>query len=183
MIKKIAITLFALLVVLTTVALIIGVNGIGEKATGEPSIKEVMELAVSDLPYIEPEAEEELELPQGKLTVEVDQETLDKQAMAQEARDRLGGRPLAAYAETIAEACYNSGMSVKWFCIIAITESGGGANCFRSCNAWGYGQYSWSSWEEAIPSFCNKFVQGYGSGLTASSHLRYCPGGAYAQYV
>lgn len=139
----------------------------------EPKTAQAEEFVINDTPYV----------PQAVVLDTTIIEEPKWSYLVPEIQQRLSGRPLAAYSDTIAKACYETGMSPYWFCTISIVESGAGANCFRSCNAWGYGSYSWSSWEEAIPSFCASFVRGYGSGLTPSSHLTYCPSGAYYAYL
>lgn len=101
-----------------------------------------------------------------------------------QAASMLKGYPLIDYTMEIAEACYYSGMDVEWFCRIAIHESTGGANTFQPYNAWGWmaplGDNS--SWEETIPIFCEQFVEGYGSGLNETNHLKYDPNGSYSIY-
>lgn len=59
---------------------------------------------------------------------------------------------------------------------ISYVESSKGAVCFRSHNAWGYGSYSFGSWEEGI----NRVVSAlggslYGGYLTREAAATYCP--------
>lgn len=150
--------------------------------TQTPAYSEPIKMEVSDIPA------EPIEAARPVATMEIVHQSQDDTIPPYAdnvimVEQMLGNRPLAAYSEYIAEICYNTGMDWYWFCTIAIVESGGGTHCFMPYNAWGYGNYGWSSWEEAIPSFCQMFVAGYGSGLNQGSHLAYCPGGAYYEYV
>lgn len=165
----------------------IGIPGSEVSTKADDEVPTVLtDLSVNDIPYREGKTLEEsivrIQVPASKLTIDSTTPVVDSGTVDQ-VRNHLGDRPLAEYSELIASSCSLYGMDPYWFCTIAITESGGGQHCFLPYNAWGYGQYSWSSWEESIPSFIQHFVQGYGSGLDASSHLTYCPGGAYGRYV
>ncbi|MGI6217557.1 MAG: coiled-coil domain-containing protein, partial [Coriobacteriales bacterium] len=94
----------------------------------------------------------------------------------------LAGSPLAGYGETFAEAAWDYGVDPRWSPAIACVESGKGASCFRSHNAWGWGTSSWSSWEEAITAHVSGLARIYGSTLTPSAAQKYCPSNATYWY-
>ena len=55
------------------------------------------------------------------------------------------------------------------------TESTKGAHCFLPCNAWGWGQSSWGSWEEAINAHVAGLASVYGYSITYNAAVTYCP--------
>lgn len=81
----------------------------------------------------------------------------------------LASTPLAGYGATFVAAADAYGLDARLLPAISKVESGGGANCFLSCNAWGYGHYSWSSWDEAIWAVAAGISRGYGSSATPES--------------
>lgn len=88
----------------------------------------------------------------------------------------LAGSPMAGTGEYYAAAAWDNGVDPRWAPAISYVESGKGAACYRSHNAWGYGGYSFSSWEEGI----NRVVSGlgssmYGGYLTREAAAIYCP--------
>ena len=58
---------------------------------------------------------------------------------------------------------------------ISNTESSKGAHCFLPYNAWGWGDKSWSSWEEAINAHVAGLANGYGYSITYANAAKYCP--------
>jgi len=95
-------------------------------------------------------------------------------------RTYLEGRnaPLASQAEVIVEAGYLYGIEPEMIAAISVIESGGGKILFRSHNAWGWGSYNWSSWEEAIHSYAQGLYMGYISrGIDTPAEIApiYCP--------
>ena len=74
----------------------------------------------------------------------------------------LAGSPLAGQGRTFAEAAWNNGVDPRWSPAISNTESSKGAHCFAPYNAWGWGDSSWSSWEEAINAHVAGLAANYG---------------------
>lgn len=87
----------------------------------------------------------------------------------------LSNSPMAGYGSTFAEASYDYGVDPRYSAAIACVESGKGANCFRSYNAWGWGNSSWSSWDDAITSHIIGLSRGYSYSVTQSDAQKYCP--------
>ena len=77
--------------------------------------------------------------------------------------------------ETFAAAAWDYGVDPRWSPAIACVESGLGANCAHSYNAWGWGSVSWSSWEEAIDAHVAGLARGYGYTLSVTAAQKYCP--------
>ena len=76
--------------------------------------------------------------------------------------DYLAGSPLEGQGVTFATASWKYGVDARWSPAIATVESGKGANCYYSHNAWGWGMYSWDSWEEAIDAHVKGLSEYYG---------------------
>ena len=87
----------------------------------------------------------------------------------------LAGSPLSGYGVNFAEAAWNYGVDPRWSPAISCVESSKGAICFRPCNAWGWGDSGWSSWEEAIDAHVAGLSRGYGFSLTLGAAKKYCP--------
>ena len=87
----------------------------------------------------------------------------------------LAGSPLAGQGTTFASAAWDYGVDPRWSPAISNTESSKAAVCFRPYNAWGWGNASWSSWEEAIPAHVAGLARGYGFTISYSYAMRYCP--------
>lgn len=87
----------------------------------------------------------------------------------------LAGSPLAGQGVTFATAAWNNGVDPRWSPAISNTESSKGAHCFLPHNAWGWGQSSWSSWEEAINAHVSGLAANYGYSITYSYAQKYCP--------
>ncbi len=87
----------------------------------------------------------------------------------------LAGSPLAGQGVTFATAAWNNGVDPRWSPAISNTESSKGAHCFLPHNAWGWGQSSWSSWEEAINAHVAGLAANYGYSITYSYAKKYCP--------
>lgn len=88
----------------------------------------------------------------------------------------LEGSPMAGTGVYYAAAAWDNGVDPRWAPAISYVESGKGAACFRSYNAWGYGSASFGSWEEGI----NRIVSAlggsmYGGYLTHEAASIYCP--------
>lgn len=86
----------------------------------------------------------------------------------------LAGSPLAGQGKTFAEAAWNYGVDPRWSPAISNTESSKGLYCFRPHNAWGWGQVSWGSWEEAIDAHVRGLARGYGYTITIEGAQKYC---------
>ena len=94
----------------------------------------------------------------------------------------LAGSPLAGQGKTFAEAAWTYGADPRFSPAIAMVESGLGAVCFRPHNAWGWGNASWSSWEEAIWDHVAGLASIYGGQLTYEGAQMYCPPNADKWY-
>lgn len=87
----------------------------------------------------------------------------------------LAGSPLAGQGVTFATAAWDNGVDPRWSPAISNTESSKGAVCFLPYNAWGWGQSSWGSWEEAINAHVTGLASVYGYSITYGAAAMYCP--------
>ncbi|MFR9006856.1 MAG: hypothetical protein ACLVKA_10885, partial [Collinsella aerofaciens] len=74
----------------------------------------------------------------------------------------LAGSPLEGQGATFANAAWKYGVDPRFSPAISNTESSKGRHCFRPHNAWGWGNASWGSWEEAIDAHVSGLARGYG---------------------
>ena len=88
----------------------------------------------------------------------------------------LGGHTLGGHGATFAAAAWDCGVDPRVSPAISFIESTGGDFCFRPHNAWGWGQASWGSWDDAIYGHVSGFASIYGYTLTPSGAEMYCPG-------
>lgn len=89
----------------------------------------------------------------------------------------LSGSPLSGYGRLFAESAWDYGVDPRWSPAISCIESGKGAVCFRSCNAWGWMGQSFGSWDEAVPAHVSYLARVYGGTLTYAAAAKYCPPG------
>lgn len=87
----------------------------------------------------------------------------------------LGSSPLGGHGETFARAAWRHGIDPRFSPAISMVESTQGRYCFRPHNAWGWGNSSWSSWDEAINAHVAGLARGYGYTLTLRAAKKYCP--------
>lgn len=87
----------------------------------------------------------------------------------------LAGSPLGGQGRTFAEAAWDYGVDPRWSPAISTTESSKGAACAYSHNAWGWGNISWDSWEEAINAHVRGLARGYGYTISVAAAQKYCP--------
>lgn len=87
----------------------------------------------------------------------------------------LAGSPMAGQGTTFAAAAWDYGVDPRWSPAIANTESSKGLYCFLPYNAWGWGSYSWGSWEEAINDHVRGLARGYGYTISVEAAQKYCP--------
>ncbi len=87
----------------------------------------------------------------------------------------LSGSPLAGQGAVFAQAAWDYGIDPRWSPAISNTESSKGLHCFLPHNAWGWGQESWGSWEEAIRAHVAGLARGYGYTITVGAAQKYCP--------
>ena len=85
----------------------------------------------------------------------------------------LAGSVLDGYGRTFAEAAWAYGVDPRFSPAISCVESGMGAVCFRSCNAWGWGRVGWSDWDTAIREHVEGLSEGYGYSVTQSGAAMY----------
>lgn len=95
----------------------------------------------------------------------------------------LAGSPLAGQGHTFAEAAWANGVDPRFSPAISTVESSTGRYCFRPHNAWGWGNVSWGSWEEAIWAHVAGLASGYGGTLTYAGAQKYCPPNADHWYT
>ncbi|MGN0261409.1 MAG: coiled-coil domain-containing protein [Eggerthellaceae bacterium] len=110
----------------------------------------------------------------------------DKQAFVEEWTARidayLAGSPLAGQGAVFAASAWDNGVDPRWSPAISCVESTKGAYCFLPCNAWGWGSYSFGSWEEAIRGHVAYLADMYGSTVTPEAASIYCPPNASFWY-
>jgi hypothetical protein len=87
----------------------------------------------------------------------------------------LAGSPMAGTGTTFAQAAWDYGVDPRWSPAIAHIESSKGAHCFKPYNAWGWGNASWGSWDEAIRAHVAGLARGYGSTISVAAAKKYCP--------
>lgn len=87
----------------------------------------------------------------------------------------LVGFPLEGYGVYFATAAWEYGVDPRWSPAISNTESTRGTNCFRYCNAWGWGKSGWPNWETAIDAHVYGLSQGYGHTISLANAQKYCP--------
>lgn len=95
----------------------------------------------------------------------------------------LSGTPLAGYGVNFATAAWNYGVDPRWSPAISYMESSCGRYCFRPHNAWGWGNKSWDSWEEAIDAHVNGLSRLYGYTISLDAAYMYCPPNAEYWYT
>lgn len=87
-----------------------------------------------------------------------------------------GAMPLQGYGRTMAASAYRHKIDSRLCAAVSIAESGGGQNCIRPYNAWGWGAADsdprglaaeWSSFEEAIEAW-HEGMASSGSGLATA---------------
>ena len=86
----------------------------------------------------------------------------------------LTGSPLAGQGRTFAAAAWDYGVDPRYSPAISFIESSRGLYCFKPYNAWGWGHYSWSSWEEAIYAHVGGLSRGYSYTICISDAQKYC---------
>ena len=94
----------------------------------------------------------------------------------------MAGSPMAGTGHTFAEAAWEYGVDPRFSPAISAVESSRGAACFKPYNAWGWGNSSWGSWDEAIWAHVAGLASGYGGQLTLAAAQKYCPPNAEAWY-
>lgn len=87
----------------------------------------------------------------------------------------LAGSPLAGYGANFAAAAWDNGIDPRFSAAISCMESSKGRYCFLPHNAWGWGQVSWGSWDEAIAAHARGLARGYGYTVSLAGAKKYCP--------
>ena len=85
----------------------------------------------------------------------------------------LEGSELEGYGRTFAQAAWDYGVDPRFSPGISCVESGKGAVCFRTCNAWGWGGINWPDWETAINAHVKGLADGYGYSVTREGATSY----------
>ena len=141
---------------------------IGVTASSQPAKQE----APTEAPQ-ETTAEEEAPAEEEQ----VDTAAAERDAFVSTWAERIdtfnAGTPLEGYGATFAEAAYDNNVDPRFAPAIARVESGSGANCINSCNAWGWGAFSWSDWETAIWDYTGQLGASYGHTLSYEAALSY----------
>lgn len=94
----------------------------------------------------------------------------------------LAGSPLAGHGRDFAVAAWKYGVDPRFSPAISNTESGKGAYCYASYNAWGWGAIDFDSWEQAIDSHVKGLAEGYGYTISPAAAQKYCPPTWYHWY-
>jgi hypothetical protein len=104
--------------------------------------------------------------------------TSDKSSFVDEWGPRIdaymAGFPLAGQGRTFAAAAWDYGVDPRYSPAISHTESTRGLYCFRPYNAWGWGNYGWGSWEEAIYAHVRGLSRGYSYTICIADAQKYC---------
>lgn len=89
----------------------------------------------------------------------------------------LYGHGLQGKGKAFAEAAWKYHVDPRLCPAISNTESTRGDNCFLPYNAWGYGDFSFSSWEEGIDRVtkCLGTDPDYKDGISEKMAKKYCP--------
>ena len=87
----------------------------------------------------------------------------------------LQGTPLEGNGAHFATASWDTVVDPRWSPAISNTESSKGSHCFLPYNAWGWGDSSFSSWEEAINYHVAHLKEGYQYTISPSAAEKYCP--------
>ena len=87
----------------------------------------------------------------------------------------LAGSPLAGKGNVFARAAWNNQVDPLWAPAISNTESSKGSICFKSHNAWGWGNTGWSNWDDAINAHVAGLANGYGYSISLGAAQKYCP--------
>ena len=94
-------------------------------------------------------------------------------------RNYLSNRnaPLAEYADVLVTVAEEYGIDYRLVAAISIVESGGGKNCFKPYNAWGWGSMTFESWEDGISTISKGLSKYYAQGATTPAYIApsYCP--------
>ena len=87
----------------------------------------------------------------------------------------LAGSPLAGKGSVFAQAAWDNQVDPRWSPAISNTESSKGSVCFKSHNAWGWGDTGWSNWDDAINAHVAGLAKGYGYSMSLACAQKYCP--------
>jgi len=85
--------------------------------------------------------------------------------------------PLAEYADVLVTSAYKYGIDYRLVAAISVIESGGGKNCFKPYNAWGWGGMTFESWNNGIDTVSKGLGKYYARGATTPALIApaYCP--------
>lgn len=89
----------------------------------------------------------------------------------------LAGRPLQGQGRAFAEAAFDQCLDPRWSPATSMVESGGGAACFASYNAYGWlARGGFSSWEEGVREHAAYLRGTYGTSPTPAAAGLYLVG-------
>ena len=98
----------------------------------------------------------------------------ERQAKIDAVNDYLGSSPLGGYGSEFVDAAAEYGIDYRLLPAISCIESGKGRDCFKSHNAWGWGNSSWGSWPEAIWAISAGIKRVYGNQSPLNMSAKYC---------
>ena len=95
----------------------------------------------------------------------------------------LAGSATAGCGEYYAQAAWDYGVDPRILPAISCIESGKGAVCWTSYNAWGWMSHLGNSWAESIDSITRQFARMYGYAMTYEGALAYAANGEEAYWL
>lgn len=95
----------------------------------------------------------------------------------------LAGSATAGCGAYYAQAAWDYGVDPRILPAISCIESGKGAVCWTSYNAWGWMSHLGNSWAESIDSITRQFARMYGYTMTYEGALAYAANGQEAYWL
>lgn len=119
------------------------------------------------------------EIKEAVMENKIDPELTIDPKQIEQVRKYLSDRnaPLAEYADMLVTAAYEYDIDYRLVAAISVIESGGGKNCFRPYNAWGWGKISFESWKDGIYTVTKGLSIYYSNGANTPALIApsYCP--------
>lgn len=162
-----------LIVVLYIILVLVGKQVAYKNEVRDAQAKETIEWINGDRVTTKPSGEVEV------VPKEVFEDKTDDRVVKIEKFFRInrGNAPLMAHAVKFVEVADKYGLDYRLLPAIATMESGGGKSLFRSYNAWGYGKYNFSSFDEGIETVGAGLKKYKDRGLVTPGQIApvYCP--------